>query len=166
MVLQSFVCWFAHSHLSPYSLYCGITQICFRAIWIFQRKSDKVSMKSAFLHGHRTVSFTPLWESGHCHVEQEKVQFSLSSSFSLKLLWGFSSSVIYDGTLRRFYSCLLSKEAILLFFSLLIHPLMYFLAVFPCAGTDVCPALCWAALGAKVEEINFILLQNLFGAPC
>lgn len=45
----------------------------------------------------------------------------IPNSFSLKLPWSFSSSVIYHGTLRRLYGCPLSKEAVLLFFSLLIH---------------------------------------------
>lgn len=90
-------------------------------------------------------------EQFHVHLREsqdnttssrKKAWPQIPSSFSLKLLWGFSSSVIHDGTLRRFYSCPLSKEAILLFFSLRILPLVYFLGVFPCAVTNVCLALC------------------------
>lgn len=72
----------------------------------------------------------------------EKAGPQIPDSVSIKLPWDFSSSVISDDTVRRFNSCPLSKKAALLFFSLLIHPLTYNLSVFPCAGTDVCSALC------------------------
>lgn len=58
------------------------------------------------------------------------------SLVSLKLPWDFSSNVISDDILR-FSSCPMLKEAVLLIFSLLIHPLVYTLSVFPCAGVGV-----------------------------
>lgn len=61
--------------------------------------------------------------------------FSLSSA-----ALSFSSSVISDDRVKGSNSGPLSKEAVLLFFAFLIHPLTYILSVFPCAGIDVCPA--------------------------